>query len=53
MNAEEVLKDEEGLYTMRILARNMAYMLRCLEAGRKAGVAMPAAEAPRRTNFGR
>lgn len=51
MNAEEVLRDEEGLYTMRVLARNMAYMLRCLEAGRKAGVAMPDAEEPRRTNF--
>lgn len=48
---EDVLKDEEGLYTMRILGRNMAYILKCLEAGFKAGVPLPKAEPPVATNF--
>ena len=49
--AEDVLKDEEGLYTMRVLGRNMAYILKCLEAGVKAGVQMPKSEARVITNF--
>ena len=49
--AEDVLKDEEGLYTMRVLARNMAFMLKCKEAGVKAGVPMPKPEPPVMTNF--
>ena len=48
---EEVLQDEEGMYTVRVLARNMAYFLRCVEAGRKAGVPLPVKEEPKRTNF--
>ena len=34
---EEVEKDEEGMQTMRILARNMAYYLKCIEAGKREG----------------
>ena len=48
---EEVLQDEEGLQTMRTLAENLAWLLKCIEAGRAAGVAEPAYEAPLRTNF--
>jgi len=48
---EEVKQDTEGLQTMRILARNMAWFLRCKDAGAKAGVAMPQRENPLRTNF--
>lgn len=48
---EEVLEDAEGLYTMRVLAKNMAYMLKCLEAGKKAGVQPPEKETPIFTNF--
>ncbi|MCL2461078.1 MAG: flavodoxin family protein [Defluviitaleaceae bacterium] len=48
---EDVLEDGEGLYTMRVLGRNMAYLLKCLEAGRNAGVALPVEETPVRTNF--
>lgn len=40
--AEEVEQDKEGLATMRMLARNMAWMLRCIEAGRAAGIEPPA-----------
>ena len=49
--AEQVMEDAEGLYTMRVLGRNMAYMLRCQEAARNAGVALPEKEAPIFTNF--
>lgn len=48
---EEVLQDAEGLQTMRRLAQNMAWMLRCIDAGRKAGVPEPVAEQPIKTNF--
>ncbi|MDE5603996.1 MAG: flavodoxin family protein [Eubacterium sp.] len=49
--AEEVLQDEEGMQSMRILARNMAYFLKCIDAGKKAGVPLPAREKTIMTNF--
>ena len=48
---DEVRQDLEGLQIMRTLGKNMAYMLRCLEAGRAAGVPLPAREARVATNF--
>jgi len=48
---EDVLQDEEGMAVMRTLAHNMAWLLRCIEAGRAAGVPSPAVEPPARTNF--
>jgi len=48
---EDVLKDEEGLYTMRVLARNMAYILKCFKAGADARVALPMSEPRITTNF--
>ena len=51
MTPEDVRKDEEGMQTMRILGRNMAYQLKCLEAARKAGVQPPAWEPDVLTNF--
>jgi multimeric flavodoxin WrbA len=48
---EEVEQDEEGLQIMRTLGHNMAWLLKCLEAGRKAGVELPQPEARLRTNF--
>ncbi|MGM9540781.1 flavodoxin family protein [Anaerovibrio sp.] len=48
---EEVEQDAEGLFNMRVLGRNMAYLLRCLEAGRNAGVPLPTQETPVFTNF--
>ena len=50
-NAADAQQDAEGLQTMRTLARNMAWMLRCFEAGRKAGISVPTAEPIARTNF--
>ena len=48
---EEVKKDLEGLQTMRTLGRNMAFFLKCKEAGIKAGIAFPEREEITFTNF--
>ena len=48
---EEVVKDAEGLQTMRTLGRNIAWILKCIEAGKKAGVELPEPEPRIRTNF--
>ena len=48
---DEVRRDEEGLQTMRTLGHNMAWLLRCIEAGKAAGITLPEREAPLRTNF--
>lgn len=49
--ADEVEQDAEGLWTMRQLGRNMAWMLSCIEAARAAGIELPAEEAGTQTNF--
>lgn len=49
--AEEVVRDEEGMQTMRTLGENMAWLLRCIEAGKAAGISFPSPEPPLRTNF--
>lgn len=49
--AEDVKKDLEGLQTMRMLARNMAWFLKCKEAGEKVGIPIPEMEEPIFTNF--
>ena len=38
---EEVEQDKEGLDTMYALGKNMAWMLKCIEAGKKAGIDIP------------
>jgi multimeric flavodoxin WrbA len=48
--ALEVQEDEEGLQIMRITGRNMAWLLKTLEAG-KAAVSLPSQEKRARTNF--
>lgn len=48
---DEVLQDREGLQTMRTLGRNMAWLLRCIEAGKTAGFTKPSLEDFQRTNF--
>ena len=44
-------KDEEGIQIMRILGRNMAYYLKCIEAGREKGIKQPEQEKINFTNF--
>ena len=49
---EEVRRDEEGLQTLRTLAGYMAWILKCIEAGREAGIEFPGPEMPHlRTSF--
>ena len=48
--AEEVLQDEEGFQTMRILGNNMAWLLKCLALGKEAGLE-PVRERKIMTNF--
>ncbi|MCI8409844.1 MAG: flavodoxin family protein [Lachnospiraceae bacterium] len=50
-NPGEVKQDMEGLYTMRVLGRNMAYLLQCQEAARNVGISLPKRETPVFTNF--
>ena len=35
---EEVLADQEGVYTMQRLAQNMAWLLKCIEVGKEKGI---------------
>lgn len=48
---EDVMQDAEGCAVMQDIGRNMAWMLRCIEAGKAAGIEAP--HNPRRplTNF--
>ncbi len=47
----EAQQDGEGLQTMRNLARNMAWMLKCFQKGKEEGIALPETEREYRTNF--
>ena len=49
--AEDVQKDEEGRQSLRTLALNMIWLLRCKEAGEKAGVKPPEYEPRVATDF--
>lgn len=48
---DEVRRDTEGLQTMRILARNMAWLLKCISLGREHGIGFPAHEQHTMTSF--
>lgn len=48
---DEVRQDAEGMQTMRTLGKNIAWMLKCIEAGRAAGVELPTYEPKVKTNF--
>jgi len=48
---EEVKQDLEGMQTMRTLGRNMAWLLKCIEAGKKSGIPLPEREPKINTNF--
>jgi len=51
MSPDEIRQDLEGVQIMRTLGKNMAWLLRCMEAGRAAGVELPASERVAFTNF--
>lgn len=48
---EDVEQDLEGLQVMRMLGTNMAWMLKCIEAGKAAGISLPVQEEKMWTNF--
>lgn len=48
---EQTLQDAEGLQTMRTLGRNIAWLIKSVEAGKAAGLAAPDYEKPIKTNF--
>ncbi|MBE6993777.1 MAG: flavodoxin family protein [Ruminococcaceae bacterium] len=50
-NPEQVRQDLEGMQMMRDLGRHMAWLLKCIEAGRQAGVPLPKQEDRVFTNF--
>jgi multimeric flavodoxin WrbA len=51
INPEDVQEDQEGLQIMRVLARNMAFFLKCKEVALKAGIPLPKREDRVFTNF--
>lgn len=48
---EDVMKDAEGVYVMQQLGRNMAWILKSIEAGKSAGVPQPEPAQKPATNF--
>ncbi len=50
-NPDEVKQDLEGLQIMRTLGKNMAWLLKCIKAGKENGINIPEQEQKQRTNF--
>ena len=48
---DEVRRDAEGMQIMRTLGQNMAWLLKCIAAGRASGIALPTYEKRVGTNF--
>lgn len=48
---EEVLQDEEGIQTMRILGRNMAWLIKAIDFAKKNGIEHLPAEKKIKTNY--
>lgn len=51
LTKEDVPQDGEGVQTLRNLARNMVYVMKCIKAGRDAGITPPVADESVFTNF--
>ena len=47
----EVKQDLEGMQTMRTLGKNMAWLLKSIQAGKEAGITLPEKEPRAVTNF--
>ncbi len=47
----QVQEDREGIQIMRVVGKNMAWLLKCIEAGKKNGVEVPEKEKRISTNF--
>lgn len=49
--ASEVLQDAEGMHTMYTLGQNMAWLIKCINAGKQAGIDKPEYKEKAWTNF--
>ena len=47
----DVENDFEGLQTMRNIGKNMAWLIKCINAGKEVGIETPIADSGKRTNF--
>ncbi len=50
-SAEQAEQDGEGMQTMRTLANNIAWLIKCIDCAKKNGVELPEREISVRTNF--
>ena len=50
-NLGEALQDAEGMHTMRNLACNLAWIMKCIDAGKERGIALPKTTVEVRMNF--
>ena len=48
---EQVEQDAEGLQTMRTIGNNMAWLIKCIQAGKNSGIEIPQLEEKIWTNF--
>ena len=48
---EEVLQDKEGMQTMKLIGRNMAWLIKCINIARENGLEPPEVEKAIRMNF--
>lgn len=48
---EDVMKDEEGVFVMKTLGKNLAWILKCIQSGKKDGIEVPVTQAKPKTNF--
>lgn len=48
---EEVMKDEEGVQTMKVLGKNMAWLLKSIQAGKNIGITPPTLPQKIKTNY--
>ena len=50
-DADQVVRDLEGIQTVKNAALNMCWLLKCIELGKKQGIHPPATPRKERTNF--
>ena len=50
-DGEQAKEDKEGMQTMRTLGENMAWIIKCIDAGKNAGVKLPNLEEKIKTLF--
>ena len=50
-NPDEVKQDLEGMQIMRTIGKNMAWLLKCIDAGKNAGIEKPVQEDKIKTSF--